>query len=248
MLRAGRFTLDNFTLHYWIGRSDPAIANGIPGIFRNHELWTSVQNSLQLAGSVAVISAVIGFLVGYVVVRSRGSFLARALEFSAFIPYIFPGIAFGGIYLSLFATPLGPIPALYGTFAILVIVCVAQNLTYSSQAGINSMMQVDRSLEEAAESFGASWQRRVRRILFPLTRGGMLVGLLLTFVTIMRELSLLILLVTPQTRTLTTLIFFYEDRGFVQHGNAAVLVLVALVLTIGLLANRLRATRAVTTT
>jgi iron(III) transport system permease protein len=240
MLRAGRFNLENFTLHYWIGRSDPTIANGIPGILRNHELWTSVQNSLQLAGSVALLSVAIGFLVGYVVTRRRGSVLARALEFSAFVPYILPGIAFGGIYLSLFSTPLGPLPALYGTFAILVIVCVAQNLTYSSQAGITSMLQLDRSLEEAAETFGASWRRRVGRILLPLTRGGLLVGGLLTFVTIMRELSLIILLVTPQTRTLTTLVFFYEDRGFVQHGNAVVLVLVTLVLAAGLAANRLR--------
>lgn len=245
MLEAGNLSLDNFTLHYWIGASNPSIAGGMPGILRNPALWSSLRNSLYLAGVVALISGIVGFLLAYAGVRARGSFLAKVMEVLAFTPYIFPSIAFGGIYLSMFATRQGPIPPLYGTFALMVLVCVVKNLTFTSQSGTSAMLQLDKSLEETAETIGISWFSRIRRIILPLTRGGLLVGMLLTFVTIMRELSLIVLLVTPTRRTLTTLIFHYEDRAFTQHGNAVVLVLVFVVLVMGLFVEKFRASSAI---
>ena len=55
----------------------------------------------------------------------------------------------------MFAKPVGPIPALYGTFALLVVVSVAKNLPFSSRTGVSAMMQVGRELEEAAASGGS---------------------------------------------------------------------------------------------
>ena len=47
--------------------------------------------------------------------------LATFLRQVTFLPYLVPGIAFAAAYLSLFAVPRGPIPALYGTAAILML-------------------------------------------------------------------------------------------------------------------------------
>ncbi len=44
--------------------------------------------------------------------------LSKIVEQLAFIPYVIPGIAFGAVYISMFTKPFGPIPALYGTFAL----------------------------------------------------------------------------------------------------------------------------------
>ena len=62
------------------------------------------------------------------------------------------------------------------------------------------MMQVGRELEEAGQVAGANSWERFRRIIFPLTTSGFTSGFLLTFITTMRELSLIILLVTPATQ------------------------------------------------
>jgi len=62
------------------------------------------------------------------------------------------------------------------------------------------MMQVGHELEEAAMVAGANAWQRFRRIIFPLTTSGFTSGFLLTFITTMRELSLIILLVTPATQ------------------------------------------------
>ena len=60
-------------------------------------------------------------------------------------------------------------------------------------------MQIDQSLEESAITQGIPWLRRFRLIILPLSKSGFVSGMLLTFITSMRELSLVILLVTPKT-------------------------------------------------
>jgi iron(III) transport system permease protein len=92
------------------------------------------------------------------------------------------------------------------------------------------MMQVGRELEEAAQVAGANaWQRFIR-IIFPLTSSGFVSGFLLTFITTMRELSLIILLVTPATQVLASQTMFYVENGDDQMANAVILILITLVL------------------
>lgn len=233
------YSLGNLTLHYWIGASDPQLAEGEMGILRNSAILGGAWNSIKLSVIVAGLGGLLGILVGYAVVGGRGGWLARLLEQQAFLPYLVPSIAFGALYLSIFARPLGPMPALYGTFLILVLACVAKNLPFSARAGTSAMLQVAGELEEAAVVAGASWLRRFGRIVLPLSLRGSLAGFLLTFVTAMRELSLIILLVTPETRTLTTMTFRYTEQGYAQFADAIILLIVVLVLAGDLLARRL---------
>lgn len=230
MLNIGDYTLSNLTLHFWIGESNPRIADGVNGLFLDPQFFQATWNSIALAGVTALVAAVIGILLGYAVVKGRGTLLSKVIEQLAFLPYLIPSIAFGAIYLGLFARPMGPIPALYGTFALLVIVSVVKHLPYSSRSGTAAMMQVSGELEEAAIIAGSSWLHRFRRILLPLTTAGLISGFLLTFITTMRELSLIILLVTLATRTLPALNFRYSQQGYAQPGDAIAIVLVVIIL------------------
>jgi iron(III) transport system permease protein len=142
---------------------------------------------------------------------------------------VIPGIAFGAIYIAMFSQKLGPLPALYGTFALLVIVSVSKHLPYSSRSGVSAMMQVGHELEEAAQVAGANVWQRFRQIIFPLTAGGFISGFLMTFITTMRELSLIILLVTPKTQLLASQTMQYTENGDGQMANAVILILVFIV-------------------
>ena len=93
------------------------------------------------------------------------------------------------------------------------------------------MMQVNKELEEAAELQGANFFRRFAKIIFPLTRSGLIAGFMLSFITVMRELSLIVLLVTPKTKVLTTLIYDYAERGFHQFGDAITMLVVMITIT-----------------
>ena len=104
----------------------------------------------------------------------------------SFMPYLIPSIAFGSIFLALFGVPRGPIPGLYGTFALLVLACVVKSLPYSTRSGIGAMMQIGPELEEAGVMVGASWVQRLKRIILPLQKGPFFSGLLLPFISAMR--------------------------------------------------------------
>ncbi len=231
MMKTDDYSLANLTTHYWVGRSDIGIAGGQAGIFRNPGIWKGVRNSLQLGVSAAVINGFVGLLIGYAVVRGRGTRISKSLEAVSFAPYVFPSIAMGAIYLGMFARRIGPIPALYGTFALIVLIVVVKNMPFSSRTGISAILQIDKSLEEVAQLEGLRWFKRFRMIIFPLARSGFFSGMILTFITAMRELSLIILLVTPSTRVLTTIIFAYNDQDQVQHANGVTLILLVIIVS-----------------
>jgi iron(III) transport system permease protein len=232
MLVPGNYSLSNLTLHNWIGESVREINNGSPGVLRNPKIYAYAWNSIRLSLWTAFFTALLGIFLGYAIVKGRGTRLAKIVEQLAFIPYVIPGIAFGAVYISMFARPMGPIPPLYGTFALLVIVSVAKHIPYSSRSGVSAMMQVGRELEEAGQVAGASVWQRFKNIIFPLTSSGFVAGFLLTFITTMRELSLIVLLVTPSTMVLATQTMRYKENGDDQLANAVIIILIVLV-TVG---------------
>lgn len=224
-LNLGDFSLSNLTLTYWIGHID-----AFDGILVDPRVHAAAWNTLRLGLVVGVATAVIGIFSGYVVSKARGSRLAQLVEQLVFVPYLIPGIAFGAIYLMMFSRPQGPIPVLYGTLTIMILAAVVNRLPFASRTGITAMMQLDRSLEEAAEIHGASFSTRLRRVVIPLTRKGLLAGFILSFVNTVKDLSLVIMLVAPQTMVLTALTYGYIEIGRRQFADALALVLVIMAL------------------
>jgi iron(III) transport system permease protein len=231
LLRSGDYSFSNLTLQNWIGQKNPLYNDGEPGVLLNPRIYQTAWNSIKLALYTAFFTALLGVLLGYSIVKGRGTRLAKLVDQLAYIPYVIPGIAFGAVYIAMFARKWGPLPSLYGTFALLVIVSVAKHLPYSSRSGVSAMMQVGHELEEAAQVAGANVWQRFKRIIFPLTMSGFVSGFLLTFITTMRELSLIILLVTRDTQLLASLTMKYIEAGRDQMGNIVVLILVLITVT-----------------
>ena len=231
----GDYSLSNLTNYFWIGQGNVSLAYGEPGIFHNRGIIEALLNSIKLGFAAALFNGVLGLLVGYAVVRGRGARLSKWLESIAFAPYIFPSIALGAIYIGMFSTNIGPIPALYGTFTILILITVIKNLPFTSRTGIAAILQIHQSLEEAARVHGIGWFRRMLRIIIPLSMSGLVAGMLLTFITAMRELSLIILLISPGNMVLTGLIFSYQEQDMAQHSSAVTLMLVLIIISISVI-------------
>jgi iron(III) transport system permease protein len=231
MKQEGVYSLKNFTLHYWIGGPDPNFAYGQPGVFQNPAIIGAIKNSVELAVAGALISGIIGVLIGYTVVKQRKTFLAKVIENLTFTPYLIPGVAFGAIYLTMFAKKIGPIPSLYGTMTLLILISVVKHLPFSSSAGTTAMHQIDPSLEEVAVVHGIGWGTRFRRIILPLAKAGVFSAMLLNFITIMRTLDLVVLLTTPKTNLMTSVLYRYSEQGFVQHADAIMVLTVSIIIT-----------------
>lgn len=230
----------NWTLHYWIGQSSPAIAQGQAGIFHNAFIVSATTTTISLGIVVAITGSVLGLLIAFTLARYAKGYLSGTINQLSFLPLLVPGIAFGAAYIALFGAPIGPFPALYGTFALLVIAGTAYLVPFAVQTGRAVIQQVSGDLDESARLTGAGFFRRLTAITVPLASRGLAAGALIIFVKIMRDLSLVVLLFTPTTPVLSVLAYRYASEGFTQFANAITVVILVISIAAILLANRLQ--------
>ncbi len=244
MREPGNFSISNFGLAYWTGIDVPGMDQ--PGIFTSPEVIIALRNSFLIAGSAAIICGILGLIVGYAVVRLPGSLISAFLRQVSFLPYLMPGLAFAAAFLSLFAVSRGPIPALYGSLSLLILVMVVTYLPYASRSGISAMMQVGPEPEEAGMVLGAGFWRRIVSILAPLQKSALVIAIILPFITGMKELSLVVMLVTPGTELLTTQSIRFLDFGYTQLANATILIIGVVLMISVLVLNRMTKTNLAT--
>nr|WP_248306342.1 iron ABC transporter permease [Devosia oryzisoli] len=235
MRMPGIFTLDNLTLDFWIGNNLTTTTALRQGILLTPEFWLATFNTIWIVGTAALGAGFLGLLVGIAVVRSPIRIVATLLRYITFLPYLVPGIAFAAAYLSMFAVPRGPVPALYGTSIILVLAMLADQMPFASRAGISAMMQLGGDPEDAARVVGAGWWRRLVSIVVPIQKGALVSGVLLPFISGIKGLSLVVVLAVPGTDLLTTYAIRLVDYGYTQASNAVVLMVcvIAFVGTLG---------------
>ncbi|CUX51601.1 ABC-type Fe3+ transport system, permease component [Agrobacterium deltaense Zutra 3/1] len=241
MKMPAKFTLDNFTLDYWIGTNLNTVALQT-GVLLSPDLWAAAKNTMMIVGLASLTSGILGLLVGYVVIRTPVRALSVYLRQVTFLPYLVPGIAFAAAYLSLFAVPRGPMPALYGTVTILILALIADQMPYASRAGISAMTQLGKDPEEAAQIAGAGWFRRMISIVIPIQKGSLVTGVLLPFISGIKGLSLFVILAVPSTDVLTTYSLRLVDYHYTQAANAVVLIIAAIAYFGTLLAQKLTRT------
>lgn len=241
MKMPAKFTFDNFTLDYWIGSNLNTVALQT-GVLLSPDLWAAAKNTMMIVGLASLTSGVLGLLVGYVVIRTPVRALSVYLRQVTFLPYLVPGIAFAAAYLSLFAVPRGPMPALYGTVTILILALIADQMPYASRAGISAMTQLGKDPEEAAQIAGAGWFRRMVSIVIPIQKGSLVTGVLLPFISGIKGLSLFVILAVPSTDVLTTYSLRLVDYHYTQAANAVVLIIASIAYFGTLLAQKLTRT------
>ena len=224
------------TLKYWLSRESIGgfAVNAGNGILFNDMIWSALWGSIKLSLIVSLIVGTCGILIGYAVARKRGTKLAGLVSGLAFFPYLVPSMAFGAIFLAV-STRL---TFLRGTLLLLVIVGAIKYLPFASRSGTNSMMQLSGEIEEAAVIVGASWPKRMLRILFPIQKSSFISGYLLPFVSCMRELSLFVLLTTSGT-LITTLLSYFDEKAVTQMSNGINLLIVIIVLLVNFTTNKL---------
>ena len=230
----------NWTLHFWLGESRPDFAQGTAGIVHNPDILRALWVTLSLGLAVAFTGMAVGLLASYTAARYREGWMSAAITQISFLPLLVPGIAFGAAYIAYLGAPIGPLPALYGTFALLVIAGTAYLLPFSVQTGRAVIQQVGGELEESARITGAGFLRRLAAITVPLAIRGLAAGGILIFVKIIRDLSLVVLLFTPTMPVLSVVAYRYASEGFTQFANAITVVILAISIAATLIAQRLQ--------
>lgn len=159
----------------------------------------AMTNSLGLGFLTATIGIGVTGLLAWIIERSSlpGR---RLLEHIVMLPQAVPRLVFA--FGMMWAWLVLPVP-IYGTFAILLIAYLTVFLPLGVRTLSAVIMQLDRSLEECGQVCGASWGHRIRTIVAPLLRPGLLAAWLLIFIASVRELGASILLMGPDSKVLT---------------------------------------------
>jgi iron(III) transport system permease protein len=121
------------------------------------------------------------------------------------LPWAVPGTVFAIALATAFSVnaPLTGRVLLVGTVAILPLAYLVRSLPLTGRAILAGFRQLDPSLEEAAESLGASRWRVLRRVTVPLLRPAIVAAATLAFVTALGDFVTSILLYTYDTRPIS---------------------------------------------
>ena len=186
----------------------------------------AISNTLIIPGTAMIFIVFFAVLVAYISVRRPGLITGIVDTFSM-IPYILPGSVMGITLLIAFNKP--PI-LLSGTMTIMVLALILRRLPYTIRSSAAILQQIPLNIEEAALSLGSSKMKTFYRITMPMMAAGIISGAILSWITMISELSSAILLYTGRTKTLTIEIYTQIIRG--NYGVAAALSSILAFLTI----------------
>lgn len=189
-------------------------------------LGKSITNTLVIPILALACVVVLAVMIAYTTVRRR-NLLTGAVDLLSMIPYIIPGTVLGIALLTSFnRRPL----LLSGGIFIMVLALVIRRLPYTIRSSVGILHQLPISTEEASISLGASKMKTFWRITIPMMSSGIISGAILSWVTMITELSTAMILYTGRTRTLTVAIYEQIIRG--NYGIAAALSTVLTVFTV----------------
>lgn len=164
------------------------------GIRWSGAAWDSFWTTLKIAATAAPLTAIVGLITAYLLTRQ--TFAGKnAFEFGTMLSFAIPGTVIGVSYILAFNVP--PIE-ITGTGIILVVSFIFRNMPVGVRAGIASMSQLDKSLDESSLTLGANSWQTFRRIILPLLRPAILAALVYSFVRAMTAISAVIFLVSAE--------------------------------------------------
>jgi len=191
-------------------------------LFANPVFSQSLVNSLLVSLIGALACVCLGFWIS-IQKKHQPTAAMTVINYVASVPIAIPGILLGLGFLWVFVTS-----PLYLTLGLIFIAVTMRYLGLNIQTIDAGLVQLHRSLDEAACVAGASQGTAVRTVTLPLLRPVLFSIWLLTFLTIIRELSMSVLLYGPGSQTLPVLTWSFVTDG--DFGSAAAVSIVQVVL------------------
>jgi iron(III) transport system permease protein len=199
-------------------------------------------NTVLLMVLVPTLIVVICAAISWIVTRSHWRWRV-ALDAVAFLPHPVPNLLFA-LAIAYFALLISNIVPVYGTIFVIVTVYVVCWISFGTRVLNNSMIQLHRELEEAAQIGGVSTLRILGKIIVPLIRPGVVYAWIWTSLSAYRELTMAVFLASPKSQVLSTYIWGQWHGGGLGDAAAIAIIMMAvmspLVVTFWVYARRLQ--------
>ena len=228
----------SLTLRHYIDAF--SITTGSGGLVWSGAAWNSFWTTIYISLISAPLTAAVGLLTAYLLIRQKFAG-QEAFEFGTMLSFAIPGTVIGVGYILAFNVP--PIE-LTGTGIILVICFIFRNMPVGVRAGIAAMTQIDKSLDEASLTLGASSFATVRKVVLPLLRPAVIAALVFSFVRAMTAISAVIFLVSANYDMATSYIIGRVENGdyglSIAYSSVLIVVMVVVILLIQLVVGERR--------
>ncbi len=191
-----------------------------------NRMGSAISNT-YLYGLIAIaIIVLLGIFIAYLSIRRKNVFTGMIDTLTMF-PYIIPGSVLGITLLLAFNKP--PV-VLSGSFAILIVAYVVRRLPYTLRSSAAILYQISPSMEEASISLGCSPIKTFFKVTTIMMLPGVFSGAILSWITIINELSASVILYTGTTKTMSVSIYTEVIRA--SYGTAAALSTILTMTTI----------------
>lgn len=187
----------------------------------------AIRLSLVTSGLAAVVNAVFGTMLAYILVRYR--FRGRGL-LSAIVdlPFAIPTLVTGVMLVAIYGpnTPIGKafaslgIPLMFSQFAVLLAICVV-TLPFVVRTVQPVLLELDTAEEEAAQVLGASPWKTFRSVVMPAIRPAIAAGALLAFARGLGEFGSVVFVSGNLTNTKTAPILIFQLTSQFKPEEAA---------------------------
>lgn len=191
----------------------------------------SILNSLLIGGSVTGLAVVLGTAASLGMRQSLVPF-TPVLRTVFLLPMVIPAVVLG-VGLQILLTPLGLANTYLGVIFAHTVLCVPFVVVSVSTA----LSGIDRNVEKAAASLGATPATVFRRVTVPLAAPGILTGAVFSFATSLDEVVLTLFVAGPNQRTLARQMFSsIRENISPAVASAAFVIIAATMAMAGLLA------------
>ena len=202
-------------------------------------LLDALKNTAIVVLSASTLCAFLSTVVSWIVARTQ-FYGRRILDTISFLPNAIPGIvmalAFMWLYLRLTFIPI------YGTIWIIMLAFTTKYLAFGTRTMNAAMVQIHKEIEEASEASGASWPTTFFSIIVPLLIPSIVTVWIWAAMHSVRELSIPVMLYSPESRVLSILIWDNWGSGNVPT-TCAIGVMLMIFIAALLLIGRIVATR-----
>ncbi len=234
--------LDNsLTLDHYVRAFSLEFANGT--IAWTGVAWNSFWTTMEIALISAPLTAAVGLLTAYLIVRQK--FAGRnVFEFALMMSFAIPGTVIGISYIMAFNLP--PLE-MTGSALILIACFVFRNMPVGVRGGVAAMSQLDKSLDEASLTLGATSFRTIRKVILPLLRPAITAALVYSFVRAITSISAVIFLVSAEYNMATAYIVGLVENGeygvAIAYSSMLIVVMIAIIAGFQLLVGERRLRR-----
>jgi iron(III) transport system permease protein len=157
----------------------------------------------------------------------------RLMEFVSMLTFAVPGTVVGiGYILAFNDKPF----LLTGTAFLIVMAFTFRNMPVGIEAGTSTLLQIDKSIEEASTILGATSSTTFMRITLPMLKQAFFSGLVYSFVRSMTAVSAVIFLISPRWSLATISIFSLFEASKYSDAAAFIVIMIGIiVVAIGVL-------------